>query len=402
MFVTVIQLALREIRANLMRSILTALGIIIGVSAVIIMVTLGGGASARVTKDIEGLGRNLLVVFPGTERRNMGTLTTDAPFDGGDLTAVGREVRSIDAIAPNLNRAVTAVYGNENRPTVATGTDNSFFRVREWPLEKGRAFTEGELRSGRSVCILGETVRNSLFGAQDALDAKIRVGNISCEIIGILHPKGQSTFGQDQDDLILMPLRTVQRRIAGTRDIGLFWISAASTEEMGKVQDGVRAVLRERRKVPIGNEDDFVVRDLREISEVVASTTAILTAFLGAIAAVSLVVGGIGIMNIMLVSVTERTREIGIRLAIGARERDVLMQFLIEAVILASLGGIIGIVIGLGGSAAVAPLLGIPFLFDPLIVAVAFLFSAAVGIIFGFFPARRAARLDPIEALRYE
>jgi putative ABC transport system permease protein len=402
MIVTIIQLALREIRANLMRSILTALGIIIGVAAVIIMVTLGSGASASVISDFEALGRNLLVVYPGTERRNAGTLTTDAPFEGSDLLAVEREVRDIDAIAPNLNRAATAVYGSENRPTIVTGTDNAFFRVRDWDLDKGRPFTEGELRSGKGVCILGETVRQALFGAQDPMDANIRVGSMSCEVIGLLHPKGQWTSGQDQDDLILMPLRTVQRRIAGTRDVGLFWISATATEHMHKVQQDVRAVLRERRKVPLGNEDDFVVRDFREISEAIAQTTATLTAFLGAVAAVSLLVGGIGIMNIMLVSVTERTREIGIRLAIGARERDVLLQFLIEAVIIASLGGMIGIAIGLGGSAALAPMLGIPFLLDLSIVVFAFFFSAAVGIAFGFFPSRRAARLDPIEALRYE
>ncbi len=402
MLLTIMQLALREIRANLMRSILTALGIIIGVSAVIIMVTLGGGASARVTQDIEGLGKNLLVVFPGTGRRTQGTLTTDAPFDPGDLIALEREVRDIESIAPNLNRSVVAVFGSNNRPTVATGTDNSFFTVRDWPLAAGRPFTEGELRGGRPVCILGETVRESLFGAQDPLNSKIRTGNMSCDVIGVLKAKGQAAFGQDQDDLILMPLTTVQRRIAGTRDIGLFWISARSADSIKKVQNDLKGVLRERRKLSAGAEDDFVVRDMREMVELVATTTATLTAFLGAIAAVSLIVGGIGIMNIMLVSVTERTREIGIRLAIGAREGDVLMQFLIEAVFLSSLGGLIGITLGLGSSALIAPLIGVPFLLDPVVVAIAFLFSAGVGIVFGFFPARRAARLDPIEALRYE
>jgi putative ABC transport system permease protein len=402
MFGAAIQLAMREIRANMMRSILTALGIIIGVSAVIVMVTLGGGASASVQRDIEGLGRNLLIVVPVAPNVQGPGAGSSPPFDSDDLAGLRREITGVIAIAPSLNRSVTAVYGSENHATAVTGTDNAFFQVREWPVALGRTFSDGELQGGKAVCILGETVREDLFGAQNPLDAKLRLGDISCTVIGVLSAKGQSTMGNDQDDLIVMPIKAVQRRIAGNRDISMMWVSASSPEEVTTVQERITLVMRERRHIAEGQDDDFSIRDLRELARVVESTTSILTAFLGAIAAVSLLVGGIGIMNIMLVSVTERTREIGIRLAVGARERDVLLQFLIEAVILSGFGGTLGILIGLGGSALLAPLLGVPFVFNALIVAIAFVFSGAVGVIFGFFPARRAARLDPIEALRFE
>jgi putative ABC transport system permease protein len=270
-------------------------------------------------------------------------------------------------------------------------------------LAQGRQFTESEERGGRAVCILGETPRKELFGQQTPLGAQVRLGQTtSCEVIGVLSMKGQSTFGQDQDDTILMPITAVQRRMTGTDDVQQIWLSATTAGQVKPVQDSLATLMRERRRIRPGEQDDFLIRDLQSVSSLVQSTTALLTAGLSAVAAISLLVGGIGIMNIMLVSVTERTREIGIRLAIGALERDVLMQFLIEAVLLSCLGGLIGAALGLAGSAAIAYAIGVPFVLSPMVVVVAFVFSAAVGILFGFFPARRAASLDPIEALRYE
>ena len=393
-------LALREIRNNLMRAGLTTLGIVIGVAAVIAMVTLGAGATKSVTSDIASMGRNLLIVAPGQHRP--GTMTSAPPFDIQDSDLVQREIPGLAAVAPMVQRSVVAVNGNRSRTTPATGTTNAFFAAREWPLAMGRIFTVTELRAGKAVCILGETVRSDLFGAQDPLGANIRVDKISCEVIGVLSPKGRSTFGQDQDDLVVLPIRTVQRRIAGNTDVSMIWISIAQVSQTAQIKSGIEKLMRERRHIGEGAVSDFQVNDMQEITRMVQSTTAIMTAFLSAVAAVSLLVGGIGIMNIMLVSVTERTREIGIRLAIGARARDVLLQFLIEAVVMSGIGGVIGIIIGLAGSAIGADALHLPFVFEPWVVVVAALFSAAVGVGFGFFPARRAARLDPIEALRHE
>jgi putative ABC transport system permease protein len=297
---------------------------------------------------------------------------------------------------------VTAVNGNKNTTTSVLGTTNAYLQAREWPLTKGHNFTVTDTRAGKAVCIIGETIRSELFGTQDPVGASIRVDKISCEVIGLLTAKGQSTFGQDQDNLIVMPLRAVQRRIAGNTDVGMIWVSVDRASQIGSVREQMQKLMRERRHIGKGAAPDFDVRDMREITRMVQSTTGILTAFLAAVAAVSLLVGGIGIMNIMLVSVTERTREIGIRLAIGARAHDVLLQFLIEAVVMSGIGGLIGIAIGLGGSALGANALNLPFVFEPMVVLAAVLFSAAVGVGFGFFPARRAARLDPIEALRHE
>ena len=393
-------LALREIRNNLMRAGLTTLGIVIGVAAVIAMVTLGAGATKSVTSDIASMGRNLLIVIPGQHRP--GTLTSAPPFDIADADALRREIRDLAAVAPLASRSIVAVNGNRNRTTTVMGTTNAYFAAREWPLAEGRIFTVTELRAGKAVCILGETVKNDLFGAQDPVGASIRVDKISCEVAGVLAAKGQSTFGQDQDDLIIMPLRAVQRRIAGNTDVGMIWISVKQATEVHDAKAAIEKLMRERRHIGEGAVNDFDVRDMQEITRMVKSTTGIMTAFLSAVAAVSLLVGGIGIMNIMLVSVTERTREIGIRLAIGARARDVLLQFLIEAVVMSGLGGVVGIAIGLLGSAFGASALNLPFVFQPAVVVIAVLFSAAVGVGFGFFPARRAARLDPIEALRHE
>ncbi|MGH7617652.1 MAG: ABC transporter permease, partial [Gemmatimonadaceae bacterium] len=319
-----------------------------------------------------------------------------------DVTAITQNISDISAVAPMASARLQIVSGNENWPTTITGTTNDYFVVRQWAVEHGREFSEAELRGGRAVCIVGTTVSKEIFAGQDPIGASIRVKNIPCEIIGVLASKGQAMGGNDQDDVVILPLRTVQRRINGNEDVTVIQVSVQSSAMTAHVGSDLTALLRERRRIVRGKEDDFRVLNIAEIANTVQATTRVLTTFLSALAAVSLLVGGIGIMNIMLVSVTERTREIGIRLAIGALERDVLAQFLVEAVVLSLCGGLIGIAIGLGGSYFAVPLLKLPFVFSPTIVALAFGFSGAVGVIFGFFPARKAARLDPIEALRHE
>ena len=397
-----IVLALREIRRNVLRSALTILGVVIGVAAVITMVTIGGGATERVTSDISQLGSNMLIVRPGQRHQGPGGARTSArPLDVDDVAAMGTEVAGVAAVAPASSRRLLAIYGNENWSTTVTGTDNGYLAVRDWPIALGRVFTTSELRSGGAACILGHTVRSKLFGAQDPLDASIRLEQLSCRVVGVLASKG-STLGNDSDDLVLVPLRTLQRRIAGTTDVDMVFISAADGADTARVQKDLEALLRQRRRIAEGKEDDFFVMDMQEVVKAVSGATRVLTGLLGAVAAVSLLVGGIGIMNIMLVSVTERTREIGIRLAIGAMAREVLLQFLVEAVVLSSLGGVVGIGLGLAGGAAGAHFLGVPFVLDPTIVVVAFLFSAVVGVVFGVWPARQAARLNPIDALRHE
>ena len=396
-----ILLALREIRRNIMRSFLTMLGIVIGVGAVITMVTIGGGATVQVTEQIASLGSNLLMVTPG-KRLGPGQTSTASPFKLKDAEAIARDVSSVVAVAPASSRSITAVFGNANWSTTVTGTENQYFKVRNLSIKAGRQFSDSELRAGAAVCILGETVRKKLFGGQEVLGSRIRLQKLTCEVIGLLESKGQSTMGTDQDDLVVIPLRTFQRRIAGNQDIGLIMVSARENASTEKVQQEIGRLMRERRHLSPSEDDNFNVMDMKEIAKMLTGTTKVLTALLGAVAAVSLLVGGIGIMNIMLVSVTERTREIGIRLAIGALEREVLLQFLVEAVVLSSFGGLIGIALALASSVWLAGFLRVPFVFNAGIVVIAFLFSAAVGVIFGYFPALKAARLDPIEALRHE
>jgi putative ABC transport system permease protein len=393
-------LAWRAIRRNLMRSFLTILGIVIGVSAVITMVTLGNGATQSVRNQIAGMGSNLLMVLPGQVGGPGGG---DAPrFRAADAEALRTQVGLAKAVAPTASRRTTAVYGARNWMTQVTGTTNEYFAAANWTLADGRSFTEPETRAGAAVCVIGESVRQNLYGNQNPVGAQVRVGQFSCSVIGLLRPKGQGAMGQDQDDVIVMPLRTVQRRLTGTQDVGSILVSVRDDAAIDRARDQVADIMRVRRHIGEREADNFRVLDTRQIAETLTGTTRILTALLGAVAAVSLLVGGIGIMNIMLVSVTERTREIGIRLAIGALERDVLLQFLIEAVVLASLGGLVGIALATGASIFLARLMQVPYLFGAGINVLAFLFSAAIGVIFGYFPARRAARLAPIEALRHE
>jgi putative ABC transport system permease protein len=395
-------LATQAIRRNVMRSTLTILGIVIGVSAVITMVTLGSGATAQVTADIGKLGSNLLQVRPGQRGGPGGTREPAVPFDVDDAEAIKREVSGLEAVAPAATKTTHAIVGNQNWSTTVTGTDNAYFEVRDWELASGRAFTESEIRGGKAVCILGDTVREELFGARDPLGTTIRLEKLSCQVVGVLESKGQSGFGSDQDDFILLPLRAFQRRIAGNQDVGMIYVSVQDGVSTEKVEGSIAELMRELRRIDDGETDDFSVTNMEQIASTLSGTTQILTALLGAVAGVSLLVGGIGIMNIMLVSVTERTREIGIRLAIGALEQEVLMQFLVEAVVLSSFGGLVGIALGVFGSMFLAPSLGVPFVLEPSIVFIAFAFSAGVGVVFGYFPARQAARLDPIDALRYE
>ncbi|MGE0860951.1 MAG: ABC transporter permease [Gammaproteobacteria bacterium] len=393
-------LAVRAIRRNLLRSSLTVLGIVIGVAAVITMVTIGKGATVKVTQDISQLGANLLIVRPG---QRVGMQRTEAPqFKLADAEAVAREVNTVTTVAPTASRALAVVAGNESWLSSIYGVDNRYFEVGNWTLASGRPFAQGELRSGAAVCVLGDTVRRQLFGARDPVGDKVRFGKVSCQVVGLLAAKGQTTTGMDQDDMVLTPLRTYWRRVAGNQDITSMQITARDGVATERAVRDVTHVLRERRHIAPHEDDDFTVMDLQEIARTLAGTTQVLTGLLGAVAAVSLLVGGIGIMNIMLVSVTERTREIGIRLAIGALERDVLLQFLIEAVVLSSFGGVAGILIAVAAAAGLAQLLKVPLILDPGMILLAFLFAVAVGVVFGFFPARKAARLDPIEALRYE
>jgi len=395
-------LSYREIRRNVMRSALTVLGIVIGVAAVIVIVTLGTGTQDQVASEIAKMGSNMLTLSPSNQRRGGGAAQASIPFDLSDVAAIRRELSDIALIAPVSLRPMQIIYGNKNIRSNVMGTDNNFSPVRNWQVVEGRLFTPNEVRAGKLACIIGSTVRDELFPGQTPVGAAIRIGRTTCNVIGVLESKGQIMFGGDQDEVVVIPIRGFQRRIAGNTNVNQIYLSAVTEDLMEDVKSEVTKIMRERRNLSDGAENNFSIRDMSEISSVMQSTTTVMTGFLSAIAAVSLLVGGIGIMNIMLVSVTERTREIGIRMAIGATEREVLMQFLVEAGMLSGFGGLMGVCLGLGGAAIVSPALGVPFSVQPLTAIGAFLFSALVGIVFGYMPARRAARLDPIEALRHE
>jgi putative ABC transport system permease protein len=402
MFINAFIIALREIRRNLTRAFLTVIGIVIGVAAVVTMVTLGRGATEVVKSQISNLGSNLLVLRPGQGWGSQG-----APqFSKADVKAIQDQVPGIQSVAPMANTSVPAVSAEEVRNTDIQGTTPEYFAIANWKLSSGRFFTDTEVVEGAAVCVIGETIRKELFGPTvDPVGKKIRLLSMSVDVIGVTAVKGQGGFGDDLDDNILTPITTLQRRLTGQlsqQNINQIMISGAEGYPSAHIVAGVTSLMRERRSLGANQANNFSVFDSLQLADAVSSSTKVMTSLLGAVAGVSLLVGGIGIMNIMLVSVTERTREIGIRLAIGARAREVLLQFLVEAVTLSCVGGITGIIVAYGLCTSLAKVVGAPFLFDPKINLIAFIFSAAIGIIFGFMPARRAASLDPIDALRHE
>jgi putative ABC transport system permease protein len=401
MIANTILLALKGLRRNMMRSFLTILGIAIGVSAVVTMVTLGNGTTQSVSQQIASLGSNLIMVTPG-QRGGPGFEGSSAPpLRVADATAIEEQITAVKAIAPTANQSVTVVANAKNWTTSVTGSTNEYFTAGNWTLTSGRTFSDAEERSGAAVCVIGETVRSKLFGRVNPVGSSIRVKQFSCEVIGLLQSKGQASMGRDQDDSVIVPLRTLQRRVTGNQDVSSIMV-AANDGASERVKGRIETLMRERRHIGPSEEDNFNVLDTREIAQGMTGTTRLLTMLRGAVAAVSLLVGGIGIMNIMLVSITERTREIGTRLAIGALEREVLLQFLVESVTLSSLGGVIGILLATGASIGLARLMSVPFVFDPSLNLVAFVFSAAIGVLVGYLPALRAAQLDPIVALRHE
>ena len=397
-----ITLAIAAIFRNAMRSFLTVLGIVIGVAAVITMVTVGQGSSDQVTADVEKLGTNVLMLLPGSSERGPGSDFAAQPFTIDDAETIIDEFSFVDAAAPVASRTLTVVYGNSNHRTTVSGTDNSYLTGSEWPVVLGRQFSTAEMSSGKSVCVVGETIRQKFFGNTSPLDEIIRLRNVTCEVIGVLEAKGASSFGTDQDDIILMPIKAFHRRVSGNSDVNMIYIAVSDGTSIDKAMQEIELLMRDVRRISDGEADDFSVMSMEQIAGILTGITDILTGLLSAVAAVSLLVGGIGIMNIMLVSVTERTREIGIRLAVGAQAGQVLLQFLVEAVVLSLLGGLIGIVLGLVLAALASNLMNIGFEPDPFLVLLAFVFSAAVGVVFGYFPARAAARMDPIQALRHE
>ncbi len=404
MLFSVFMLALRSVRRNLLRSFLTILGIVIGVSAVITMVTLGNGATQAIQTQISSLGTNLLMVRPGQRGFGGGGGGGVSQFTEADADAIASEIGGVAAVAPQGTTGVTVVANGRNWATSVTGSTNAWFDTGNWKLSAGRVFEADEERAGAAVCVIGETVRREIYGGtvgQTGLGEQLRVKKFSCDVIGILASKGQSGMG-DQDDTVVVPLRTLQRRVTGTRKVGTLLVAMQEGSDSAPLKASLRQLLRERRKLAETDDDNFNIFDTQQLAETLAGTTKVLTTLLGAVAAVSLLVGGIGIMNIMLVSVTERTREIGLRLAVGALEGEVLLQFLIEAVVLSALGGVVGIVIATAASYGLSVAMGVPYVFNLSINLLALAFSALIGVLFGYFPARRAARMDPIEALRHE
>jgi putative ABC transport system permease protein len=398
-----VRLALISVRRNVLRSFLTLLGIVIGVAAVIAMITIGSGTTEKVKTDISKLGSNLLVVRSGRPPQPGAPPSSGArPLEDKDVAALVHGLTGARAISAASQKQVRVVFGTESLAVAVTGTDNGYFEARDWKVVSGREFSESEVRNGAGVCLLGETVRQQFFGSGDPEGSTVRVGKMSCRVIGLLEPKGFSGFGQDQDNVVLMPLTAFQRRVAGNRDVETVYVSADDQTPTSVVQTRMEDILRQSRHIAPDRDDDFSVRDMTQVADAMASATGVMTGMLGAVAAVSLLVGGIGIMNIMLVSVTERTREIGIRLAIGAHEKHILVQFLVEATVLSLLGGLIGIALGLGLAGGASYALSIPFSPSVAVILLAVGFSAAIGLSFGFFPALRGARLDPIEALRHE
>jgi len=403
--VAIIRIAMRALARNKLRSILTMLGIIIGVGAVIAMVSVGQGAQQQAQQQIAAMGSNMLFVQSGTVNRGgmrMGWgATKTLVYD--DLLAIMRECPSVKAAAPGSQASAQVVFGNDNWATNINGTEPQYFDIRSWPMVEGSSFSQDDVSMAANVAVIGETVRKNLFGATDPIGETIRINNLPFKVVGLLIPKGTSAaMGEDQDDIILVPITTLQKKITGQDWLRWIMVSAVSKDASYTAQQQITALLRDRHRIRSGQDDDFFVRNLADMADLADQNARLFTILLGSIASISLLVGGIGIMNIMLVSVTERTREIGIRMAIGATEGDVQQQFLIEAVVLSITGGGIGIISGMGASYLITQTLGWPVLVSTTAIVAAVLFSMAVGVFFGFYPARKAARLDPIEALRYE
>jgi putative ABC transport system permease protein len=400
-------IALRALMVNKMRSTLTMLGIIIGVGAVIAMIAVGSGAKKRIAEQIASMGSNLLIVLSGSStsgglRFGSGTVPT---LTVDDAKAIQNEIPDVKYVAPSQRGTVQIIFGNQNWSTVADGTTPEVLFIRDWSLQSGRPFTQQDLDGATKVCLLGETVVENLFGGIDPIGQIVRIKKVPFTVIGVLASKGQTTFGQDQDDTIIVPLTTAQKKLFGMQFPGMvrtIAVQAKTPEAMGSVESQINDLLRQRHRIPSNQENDFTVRNLTEIMSTAEQSAKVMQYLLLAIASISLIVGGIGIMNIMLVSVTERTREIGIRIAVGAKGRDILLQFLIESMVLSLIGGMIGIGLGVVGTLILAKFTQWPTLFSMQAILLAFFFSSVVGIFFGFYPARKASLLNPIEALRYE
>lgn len=404
MLIMAFRIALRALARNKLRSFLTMLGIIIGVGAVIAMVAIGEGAKKRVQDQIASLGTNVLVVLPGTvtlggARTGSGGVQT---LVDSDAKAIMREIPLVSAASPVLRSGQQVIAGDQNWSTSIQGVAPEFQEIRNWVVSDGRFISDADVESTAKVALVGQTVAKNLFGDESPLDTIIRIKKIPFRIIGVLGPKGQTGFGNDQDDTIMIPYTTMEKRILGVTYVQQIVVSAVSADQTQQVQDQITMLLRQRHRVQPGRNDDFSIRNLSDITEAASNSATVMAVLLGSIASVSLFVGGIGIMNIMLVSVTERTREIGIRMAVGARSRDIMLQFIVEAMVMAASGGLIGILVGMGSSVLLKSLVQLPALIRPDIIAIAFFVSGSVGVFFGFYPARKAANLDPIEALRYE
>ena len=396
-------IALKEIRRNILRSFLTILGIVIGVASVIAMVMIGDGTTANVKESISKLGTNMLTLRVGQERRGPPREDNSAkPFTEGDIIAIKNEVQNIKAVASENSSRMNIVYGNKSNSASVIGTNNDYFIIKDWEVTDGRTFDESELNSGKSSCIIGTTIVKQLFGEENPIGTNIRLKNLSCNVIGVLKSKGAAAFGNDQDEIVIVPLKMFQQKIKGDKDISSILISITDGKHIENAKIEITSLMQERRSLRVDEPDNFHIRDMEEMLSAMTSTTKMLTYLLGSIAGISLLVGGIGIMNIMLVSVTERTREIGTRLAIGAMENEVLLQFLVEAIVLSTLGGIIGIILGLSIGFVAVDVMELAFILNNQIIMISFFFSTLIGVVFGYFPARKAARLNPIDALRYE
>jgi putative ABC transport system permease protein len=402
-----LRIALRALMVNKMRSALTMLGIIIGVGAVIAMIAVGSGAKRRIAEQIASMGSNLIMVMSGSStsggmRFGAGTVPT---LTADDAKAIQTEIPEVRYTAPSLNGVAQVVYGNQNWSTIIIGTTPEVLDIREWPLDAGRPFTQQDVDGATKVCLLGKTVAENLFGGIDPIGQIVRIKKVPFTVIGALAPKGQSTWGQDQDDIIFVPLSIAQKQLFGMQFPGMvktIAVQATGPEVMKEVEEQITDLLRQRHRIQPSQENDFSVRNLTEVMSSAEQSANVMSLLLGAIASISLIVGGIGIMNIMLVSVTERTREIGIRIAVGAKGRDILLQFLIESLVLSLVGGMLGIGVGMTGTLILASFTKWPVLFSMTAILLAVLFSGSVGVFFGFYPARKASLLNPIEALRYE